>query len=158
MRTFSFTLRDSDGDTTTEVIHVPDGSATLVELETFGQMAGDLLDAISDGVLDRVVLTVSIPLSGNGKVSPVQFSEVQKGGLFGFSALGTNYRHSVRVPAMTPALFAGNAVDTADADVAAFVTAMETGINVGGKILLPCDKYGNDVQSLISARKSHRRK
>jgi len=158
MRTISYAFRDADGDQTTEVIHVPDGSATLTELETFGQMSADLLDAVSDASIDRITLTVSIPLSGNGKVSPVANSEVQKGGLMGFSVNGSNYRHSLRIPAFTPALFSGNSINTGDTDVAAFITAMQTGVDVGGKILVPCDKYENDIVSLISARKSFRRK
>lgn len=148
---------DDDGDVSTCVIKVPQGTLTLAEMVEFGQEIATLVDAISDGKITEISLILNLQLPGGLKANPVAFSEVQKGGLFAFSANGTPYRHSVRVPALTPSLFAGNAINTADADVAAFIAAMEDGLDATGTQVQPSNKYEMDIVSLLTAVKSHRR-
>jgi hypothetical protein len=64
-----------------------------------------------------------------------------------------------RIPTFSEALVqAGtDAVDTADLDVAAFVTAMQDGIVVTGGTISPTNSRDNDVVSLASARQQFRR-
>lgn len=153
-----YTIRDDDGDTSTLSIKVPRAALTLAQIEEFAEEMAVLVNEIIDGVIDEIRVIASLALPGGLRTDPVAYCEVQKGALFAFSANGTEYRHSVRVPALKPSLFAGNDVTVAQSDVAAFIAGMEDGLDATGTQVEPSNKAEADLESLISAKKSFRRK
>lgn len=153
-----YRIRDDDGDTSTMAIVVPLGSLTLAEIEEFSQEFASLLDEVTDGVIEALNVTIGIDLPGGLATTPVTNCEVQKGALMSFTANGTTYRYSVRVPAYTPGKFSGNEVDVTDTDFIAVRDALISGLDATGTQVQPCDKYENDLLSYIEGVKSFRRK
>lgn len=158
MRHIGYTMRDADGDTSTFAVKIPDATYTLANLAEFAKEFGDLINAVTDAVIVDVRLVASFPVDENWRTLPVQDCEVQKGALFAFQAADTEFRHSIRIPGFRPSKFAGNSVNTGDADVIALKNALISGLDASGVVVLPSDKYGNDLVSMISAVKSFRKK
>lgn len=152
----SISLTDSDGDTNSAPFYL-DTTYTLAEYEGFGQQIAALVDSTSDSKIDAINLTLSIALPGGLKANAVANSENQKGANLAFNT-ATRYKHTLRIPALTPAKFSGKSVNTSDADVTALVNAMTAGLTVSGTDMFPRDPYGNDIVSLATAVKSFRRK
>lgn len=150
-------MLDDDGDTSTFAVKVPLGALTLAQITGFAQAWATEIDDMTDGKITGLSVIIGVTLPGGLKADPVQYSEVQKGALLSFSAAGTAYRHSIRIPAVTPSKFTGNVLNSADADVAAVITIMEDGVDIGGVDVLPCDKYENDIVAYIEGVKSFRR-
>lgn len=153
-----YRVRDADGDTSTFGVKLPLGILTMAELIGFAEQFAAKVDAVIDGVIDSITVSVSVALPGGLATVPEDYCEVQKGALFSFACADTAYRHSLRVPAFCEAKFSGNEVNTGDAQVIAFRAGLITGESVGGTMVEPCDKYENDLESLIEAVKSFRRK
>ena len=82
------------------------------------------------------------------KGAPSGVSDVFQKGLFQFNSL--NGFTSMRLPAIseTKVVVGSDAIDTSDADVAAFITAMEDGIVVTGGTISPSDYRVGDISSL----------
>lgn len=152
----SFTLRDSDGDPNTVPIFVQSG-LTLAQYTSFSDAAVALLDAVTGAKVESANLTIGIALPGGLKASAVANSENQLGALFSLNT-PARYKHGLRVPAWLPALFAGKEVDLEGAGVAAFVNMLTAGLDIGGTQVTPRDGYDNDLVSVATATKSHRRK
>lgn len=151
-----FRIVDDDGDTSTMSVKVPQGSLTIAELTEFAEELAVLIDDCIDGAIQQITLAISVSLPGGLQASPVANSEVQRGGLLSFSATGTPYRFSIRVPAFTPSKFAGNTVDDQDSDVTALLLAFTAGLDATGTQVQPCDKYENDLSAYIEGVKSFR--
>lgn len=152
----TFSLEDSDGDNNTIVLHV-DSGLTLAQYTEFAQEAAPIIDAITGSKVEAISLTLNIALPGGLKAGATAGIENQKGGNFLFSTTA-RYKHAIRVPGMLPTLFAGKAVDLEGAGVAAFVNMCTGGLDASGTQVIPRDGYGNDLVSLATATKSHRRK
>lgn len=153
----SFTITDADGDTSTCVVHVPQGTLTLADLTGAMDDYAALIDGLIDGFISNMHLTLSVSVPAGLATSAVANSEVQKGALFQFSAANTPYKYSVRVPSFTPGKFSGNAVNESDQDVIDFLSAMVTGITPVATLVSPSDKYENDITAHVAARKSFRK-
>jgi hypothetical protein len=93
-------------------------------------------------------------LNGTIKGSPVADSDPNEGALYSFDADSTAYNPSIWVPAAAQSKFVGQAVDTSDTDVSAFVIAV-TGAHSS---VSASDRYANDITALRSAVKKFRRK
>lgn len=158
LRHFGISILDADGDVSSMEIKTVAGAETLAQLTQYAQDMAVLIEPLTDGAITEIRLVVAIPLPGGLTAIPVANCEVQKGALFTFTASGTAYKHSIRIPAFVPAKFSGKNVNSADADVIVFQTAMLAGLNIGGTVIQPSDKYENDLLAVSSAVKSHRRK
>lgn len=153
----SFTIRDADGDKDTVAIYIPTGSLDIADFQGFVNTVAPLVDNISDGVVESAHITVGASLPGGLATDPVAGCEVEKGGLFQLAANGTNYTHSVRVPALTPSKFSGDAINLVDGDIAAFTAILTNGTTPNASLVSPSNKYEMDLTSVKSGVKSFRK-
>lgn len=149
---------DADGDVSTFAVKLPLGSLTLAQITGFAEGWATEVDDMTDIKIEAINVIIGVDLPGGLKADPVDYSEVQKGALLSFAATGTGYRHSIRIPGVTPSLFTGNALNDANEHVAAVIAIMEDGVDVVGVDIEPCDRYENDIISYIEGVKSFRRK
>jgi hypothetical protein len=152
----SYTLLDNDGDRNTVPIFVQDG-LTLAQYSEFAIDFGTLLDAVTASKIDAVNLTINVPLDGGWSSSPGATAENQMGGLFNFSTDG-RFTHSIRIPGLTSASFNGKEV-VVSGPTSTLVDAITDGLTVTGPVdILPQNGHDEDLVSLNTATKSHRRK
>lgn len=153
----SYSITDADGDVSSMPIYIPDAGLAHADVAGFADNFAVLVDNVTDGFISAINITYqhTVPVTVNS--AAVANSEVQKGALFQFSATGTPYKHSVRVPAFTPGKFSGDSVNTADADVIVFVNALAAGLTPVATLVKPSNKYEMDLASNISAVKSFRK-
>jgi hypothetical protein len=152
-------FQDAKGETSTTMVNVPTG-LTLANLTIFAQEMVKLIDAQINGIITRVGLAVTIALPTGINISPNSASDVEEGGYFSFRTAG-GYFTSLRIPTFLESLIsAGSAdIDTSDPDVAAFVAAMITGIDLttatptaGSGTVTPTDSRGDDITALTDAK------
>lgn len=152
-------FQDAKGEQSTTMVNVPTG-ITLANLTIFAQEMVKLVDAMINGIVTRVGIAITIPLPSGINVAANSVSDVEEGGFFNFRTAG-GYRTSLRVPTFLESLIsAGSAdVDTSDPDVAAFVSAMITGIDLtaatpvaGSGTVTPTDSRGDDIVALTDAK------
>jgi len=158
MRHFGFSVLDADGDTSSFEVKIPTGAETLAQLTEFGQEMAVLVDGCIDGQITEIRLISTIALPVALKDAPVALCEVQKGALFLFGVAGSEYKHSIRIPAWTPTKFTAKAVNQTAANVPELITGLLTGVDCAGLVLAPCDKAERDLTALVTAKKSFRRK
>lgn len=156
---YSLTMRDADANKANVVVPFNESGMALADIVEGGQLLVGLVDPITGCVIESVGLSLAIAMPGAGeKTDPVAGSNVQEGANFGFSVTGSDYKYTIRVPGLLESLFTGKAVDTLDVDVAAFVDAMVDGYATTGDVVPPTDKFDNDINGLVSAVKTFRRK
>lgn len=152
----SLTVEDGDG----EIFAVPiygtaADTATIANLITGIGTLANLVDDVIDGKIVRVGLRLDLSLPAGLKGSAVAGSEVERTGLYNFSAINTKYDAAIDVPAMAlSTLVSGsNTIDPANAAVTALVGELVTS---SGSIDWT-DKYGNSLDALKNARKTFRK-
>lgn len=152
-------FEDAKGKQSTTIVNVPTG-LTLANLIIFGQEMAKLIDAQINGIVTRLGIAITIPLPTGINVSPNSISDVEEGGYFNFRTAG-GYRTSMRIPTYIESLISpgGSDIDTSDPDVAAFVSAMISGIDLtaatpvaGTGTVTPTDSRGDDVVALVDAK------
>lgn len=152
-------FEDAKGKQSTTMVNVPTG-ITLANLTIFAQEMVKLIDAQITGIITRVGLAVTFALPSGINVSPNSISDVEEGGYFNFRTAG-GYRTSMRVPTFNESLISPGSsdIDTSDPDVAAFVSAMISGIDLtaatpvaGTGTVTPTDSRGDDVVALVDAK------
>lgn len=150
-------IRDHDGDTSTFTLNFP-SSFTLTEIQGFATSFIPLVDAIVHGTIEEAGIALVVTLPGGLKANPVQYSDVQHGALFSMRTDG-NYNTSFRLPTFDPALYSTGSknVDVEDSDVAAFIAACVSGLDVSGSMIEPSDYRGDDVTALVKAVESFRK-
>jgi len=150
---------DEKGDTSFSKIRVPNGFSIAQYLEFAVAMA----QLIATMVLTRITsvsITFSISLSGLTLKTVVgAVADIAQKGYFSFQTTTNGFFKRFRIPTFDEdKINAGtDDVNTLDADVAAFVTAMESGIAVTGGTVQPCDERQHNIQSLTDAREVFRR-
>ncbi len=154
----SYSVLDSDGDVATLPVKVKAETHTIAQIQEAASDLALLIDTILDGQVTAIAITLDATLPGGLKAVPVAGCENQRGALFSFTLDGSPYRHSIRLPAFKEALFTGKAVNTADTAVAAFVTAVTTGVAVTGPATVePANPFEFEYGALVSAIKSFRK-
>ena len=147
-----FRISDADGDTSSMSVKVPLAALTLAELVEFAQELAVLIDDSIDGIIQEITIQTSVSLPGGLQGAAVAGSEVQKGGLLSFTAAGTPYRWSVRVPALTPGKFTGITVKQGDE----ILIVAPGGGGFGSPLARPAEDVREDVReglvSIESAR------
>lgn len=152
------TLLDADGNNKQVDVKVPSGVLTKAEIELFAQYFAEKVDAASEAKVTGLRVTWELTPTGVIKPNPVAGSNVQEAALWTFDAAGTPYAYSVSFPAWLQAAFTGKEVNQIHGAAAALKTLMLDGYNAAGTMVIPSDKYENDLTSVISAVKRFRRK
>lgn len=151
--TVIFSIKDAKGKDSSAEINVPN-SATLANVILFASSMATLIDPLLKGQITRVAIALNVPSALTGlKVAAIAGSDVEEGAKFQFVTDGGNYT-SVRLATFDEDKIASDSrlVDTADADVAAFVYAMLNGVAIIAAD--PTDKRGEDIVALDSALES----
>jgi len=152
----TYTYQDDSGNTATHDIHVPT-AFSLSQFTEFGRTMADLLDNIVSGMIMGLDLTLTADLSGLLLNFTDDDSDVEEVGAFSF-VTSDGRPVSVNLPAINEniVLAGSDDIDQLDSGVAAFITAMESGIVVTGGTIQPCDVNEDTVFSTVYARESFR--
>ncbi len=152
--TYEYT--DDDGDVATHSIFIPD-TFSLAQYTEFGRALAVLIDPVVHGLISGLSFTVSIDLSALTNNTIDGASDVDDVAAFQFLTAGGK-AVSVNIPAMFEGIVSAGSddIDVSDVDVAAFRTAMASGIAVTGGTVTPCDVQEVDIVSLVYARENFR--
>lgn len=149
----TFEVFDNDNDDAETSIHVPSGFTTA----EYGTFANDYANAMDDIVLGRVatkaIMTIPVDLSALTGNTLDPASDVEQ--IAAFQFLDTNGEPvDVNVPGLLLAdVVAGtDGLNTADTEIAAFITLMED----GNGVIAPSSVAEADIVSTIYARKETR--
>ena len=148
----SVQIIDDAGRSDSVLISVPD-TTTLAEIQAWLDTNATYIDGITGGKLNKASVSLALTLPAGLKSQPLTDHPVQWGANFGFSANGTNYRHTVRVPAIAQTMVTAGAVDTSGASAQGFIGAMVSGSDG----VLPTDRYENDLNGFIEASPTFRK-
>lgn len=150
--TANYTIQDGKGEASSTEINFP-GTLLAATAAQAAVNFGELIEEMIDGSITRVSLVLGVE-TDSFNPSPATDSDVEEGGRFQFRTAGGFYT-ALRIPTLKESLIStgSQAVDTSTPEVAAFVEAMTDGIELApGTFVLPCDKRGDDVTALSSAR------
>jgi len=136
----TFSLRDDAGKRSSVPVYVP-ATATQAQLEALADAIAPELDMVTGAVIEGITISLAHTLPEGLKVVTVADSLNGMGALFSFDAADTPYSYSVFVPAIRPSLVTLGVIDVADADIAAFVTAMHDGTAEAD----PSYRFANDL-------------
>lgn len=119
--------RDAKGDVSTREVYLP-VATTAAAAVTFAGSFIALIDDITSGEIVSAGVNLEIDISGLTN-SPVSTADLQEMARFAFRD-AAGFLTSITIPTFPEVYFlAGtNQVDTAQANVAAFITAMEDGL------------------------------
>ena len=151
-----YEFSDNDGDSASCSTHVPN-SFTLSQYTEFARALAALKDAVTVGLLRACSLVIGVNVSALISNGVGVDSDVEEIAAFQFrSAQG--FPVKVNVPGVLEMLVASGSdeLDQADPDIAAFLTAMQSGIAVTGGTIIPCDVGESDIVSLDYARENFR--
>lgn len=150
----SYTLLDAENHKSVAGMYLPDATAQ-VDAVGFAEDMAAIIDNITECRIDRLALSLLVPLPVGLKANPVPTSEVEIGARFGF-ADAQSFRTSVRIPGFPQAKLVqgSNTVDLTDVDVLAFTNAMRDGLQPGAILVEPATNRGDDIVALVSAVES----
>lgn len=151
-----YTYVDDSGDTATHAIDIPT-TFSLAQYTEFGRAMAGLLDDIVHGRIQSAQLVINVDISGLTSNALVADSDVEELGSFQFDT-GEGRYVLINIPAFDEGMVLAGSdnIDLSDPAVAAFVTAIETGIAVTGGTISPCDVNEDDLQFLSFAREMFR--
>ena len=150
------TIADETGRTRPITVPLPT-SVSPIDALLFAEALIPLIEPLVTGTLKDAQVKVDVPFIGWAHVGTL--SDVQEKGLFVFRTLG-RFLKKLRLPTFLESKFLPQSrkVNLADADVAAFVTAMTNGIDltgVGGSgVISPADRRGADLTGIDLASES----
>lgn len=160
----SFRIQDAKSAATSRVrnvqsasFFVPASTYTLADITAYHNALAAAVDAVSEGVIIDSSIQLSPTLPAGLKSSAVANSDVQEGGLIGYSVNGSNYRHSIRIPAFVSAKFVGAALNLTDSDVVALEELLNGTTQTNGKAIKASDQYSNEIVAAIAGSKSFRK-
>lgn len=140
-------------------IRIP-ASLAVAEFVGFAVAAAQVLLNLSTCRITKVGVYVGVDLSSfTIKAAPALLSDVEQKAQFIFDTAETGFSARCIIPAINEniSFSTSDIIDTADAQVIAFVTMMETGAGS----LSPakaCDSRGNDITALRSTRELFQRR
>ena len=153
--TVTYNFKDEKGKTSSTEMNLPDATS-VADVRLFAQQFAVLLNDLTTGALTKVTVSLDVTPSSGVRTVAAAGSDVEEGGRFQFNVTGGFYTH-MRVPTFDESkVNAGSSsINLTDADVAAYTTAMATGLDLtaagGSGVIQPCDKRGTDVTGLSSA-------
>lgn len=145
------TVQDGKGAESTSRIHVPDNS-DVGNFKAFMQNAAGFADAIIKGKIVNISVGLGVDLPGGLKSAADALSDVEEQGRFLFSSAGGG-TVKITLPTLDEAkvLTGTSVIDTADTDVAAFVTEIVDGETISLQAEHPSAIDGSDITGLDSA-------
>jgi len=153
------TFKDAKNKSSFTKIRIP-SSLSVAQFTGFAVAAAQVLLNLSTCRITKVGVYVGVDLSSwTIKAAPALLSDVEQKALFMFDTAATGFLAKVMLPAINEniSFSTSDIIDTADATVIAFVTAMETGAG-GLSPVKACDSRGNDVTALRSGRELFQRR
>lgn len=146
-------ITDNDGDPANTEIHVPAGM-TIAQYAAFANAYANAIDDIVIGRVDpKGVMTIPVDISALTGNTLDASADVEQVAAFQF--IDTNGEPvDINVPGLLAAdVVAGtDGLDTADTQIAAFITLIETGDGT----VAPCSVSEADITSTLYARKETR--
>jgi hypothetical protein len=148
-----FNIADAKGDVSTVTIPIP-STVTLPNAVLFTAAMAELIQPLVTGSLRDCGFSVSVT-PGQAWPDVSLLADVQEKATFNLRTVG-GWLKKISLPTFFESLFAPNSkvVNTANGAVAAFVTALEDGVSVGGNIVRICDSRGDLLDHLESAVES----
>lgn len=159
--TITYSITDGKGKQSTTEVNLPSTTA-FTDVLLFASQMAVLLDDMIAGRIERIGITATVDMSTLTsliKQTAGTTSDVEEGGRFNFRT-ANGFFTAMRIPTfLEDKIVTGtDVVDVADTDVAAYLTAMRTGINLtaagGSGTIQPADKRDEDIVSLDSATES----
>lgn len=148
----TFQLTDAAAKVAQCHVYVPSGE-TVADLQALANAIATELDDVTAAVITEISVRLSLTVPEGLKASATAGHYVNLGANFAFDAADTEYRHTIRVPAILEALLSGDTVIMNDDDVIAFAAAI-----VDGTALVdPSDRYGNDLTAVMPSMATFRR-
>lgn len=152
-----YTIEDKSGTKGTTSVRVADGP-TLAGLNGFAASWATAIDAVIRGKILSAVAHILANITGLTNNTVVSGADVEHLGKFQFiTAAGV--RVDCNIPAIDEAVVGAltpDEIDQSAAPVAAFLAAMEDGINAAGGLIQPCDVGGDSLVSTVFAREGAR--
>lgn len=155
--TIVFTIEDDSNDSSSTRIRVPTGFS-ISQYQEFALGAATLMASLCAGHISSANVCVELDISGiTGNVVAAGLRYLK--GLFNISSDTQGFGRALQVPTFDSNMFIddSDAIDLADADVAAFIDALEVGLAVTGGTIQPQTDRGHDFESVDSGYKSFRR-
>lgn len=149
-----FDFLDDKGKTSFTKLRVPTGFS-IAQYAEFGIAMGQFIANISSCQVTNGSVTFGIDLSGLGmKTVAGVLADVAQKGYFAFASAVTGFKKRLRIPTFDEAktVAGSDGIDTVDAGVAAFTTAMTNGIVVTAGTIQPSTERGQDLTALSDAR------
>jgi hypothetical protein len=150
-------IADATGDESSTSVRLAD-SATIAQANGFAVGWTQAVDALIGGVIRAVLAFLRVDISAlTGNLVGAN-SDVEHIGKFSFLT-EDGIRTLVNIPCLSEIALGTTTSDTLDpvqANVAAFLTAMEDGINAGGALIQPCDIGEGDITQTVFSREAFR--
>lgn len=154
--TILYSIQDEKGKVSTTEVKLP-GATAYADVQIFAAQMAPLIDALVTGGITRIGITENVALPAGLTTAPAANSDVEEGGKFQFRTDG-GYFTGLRLPTFDESLVntGSRDINLEDTDVAAFVNAMKTGIDLSGAggsgTIQPSDYRDDDIVSLEFAR------
>jgi hypothetical protein len=154
--TILYSITDEKAKVSTTEVKLP-SATTHADVVIFAQEMASLIDPLLTGAITRIGITQEVSLPSGLSASAAANSDVEEGAKFQFRTNG-GFFTSLRLATFDEGniVAGGREVDQTDTDVAAFITAMTTGIDLtgagGSGVVQPSDHRDDDVTALDSAR------
>jgi hypothetical protein len=155
-----FDFQDEKGKTSFTKVRIPT-TFSVGTVTAFALGLAQLISNISQCQITNVSTTFAIDLSGLSlKAAASAVADVAQKGYFAFRSAVTGFAKRLRIPTIDENIVnaGSDTVDTLDVNVAAYVTAMESGIAVTGGTIAPTTERMQDLTALEEAREVFRRK
>lgn len=154
-----YSIVDGKGKQSTTEINLP-GALSITEGITFAVEMAKLIDPLIRGAITRIGLAFLVDLPSSGiKSAPIADSDVEEGARFQFRT-ENGFQTGMRIPTFNEAKVnvGSDTVDISDAQVASFINAMLTGIDIDPspteQLVRPTDKRGELLTLLNFAREA----
>lgn len=155
-----FDFQDEKGKTSFTKVRIPT-TFSIGTVTAFAIALGQLISNISQCQITNISTTFAISLSGLSlKASASALADIAQKGYFAFRSAVTGFIKRLRIPTFDENnINAGSdTIDTLDTNVAAFITAMESGIAVTAATISPTTERMQDLTALDQAYEVFRRK
>jgi len=151
-----YTVIDDSGERGTTSMNLQVGFS----LSQFGEFAASMatfMDALLSGKIESAEICFGLSIVGLTSNTALSSSDVEEYGAFKFDTV-ESLSVDVNIPGIDELIVASGSddIDLANADVAAFVSAMENGLSTTDGTIQPTDVGEKDVDVLIYARERMR--
>jgi hypothetical protein len=152
----AFRIRDSEDQKSSVAFRFLLGSMTITDVGLAVDALTQLVEDVIAGVIEAASWSINHTLIGGLKTTPSEDCDIQKGAMLAFSATGTAYRHSIRIPTWLAAYIDGDEILDNETDPAALVTWLTDGALYNAHQCDPCDQRGADLAAYLGGGESIR--